>query len=177
MGLSQAEREILPQDTQGARRLYRNDRGQQLFCSVILSGRDVTSIHRPELCLPAQGWKIHSQFVEEVQIPSAHKGRLKLMRLNAETEQGREQGRPTKFRAVFAYWFVGKERVTPHHMERVILTTKDRVLHNTNHRWSYILLHAMVDTKNQTSLERAEDNTMEMMAGFVRDVYPELMLN
>src|SRR5882672_2120583 len=32
-GLSEQERTILPQDTQGARRLYKDDAGHQLYCS------------------------------------------------------------------------------------------------------------------------------------------------
>jgi hypothetical protein len=51
-GLSDAEKQILPQDTAGIRRRYSRAEGGELTCSVIVAGRDVTSIHRPELCLP-----------------------------------------------------------------------------------------------------------------------------
>jgi hypothetical protein len=168
----------LPEDTQGARRLYKHESGKQLYCSIVLAGRDVTSIHRPELCLPGQGWTIRSEYVEHVEIPSAHKGRLGVMRMNTEREVEVAPGQKARMRSVFAYWFVGKDRVTPHHMERIILTTKDRVFHNTNHRWAYILIHAQVDpTGHEPGSDVPEDEAMEMVAGFVKDVYPELMVN
>src|SRR5438477_727753 len=53
-----AERAILGPDTQFARKVYTMDQ-DQIFVSVVLSGPDMnTSIHRPERCLPAQGWTI-----------------------------------------------------------------------------------------------------------------------
>ncbi|MDB6167539.1 MAG: eight transrane protein EpsH, partial [Verrucomicrobia bacterium] len=58
--VSPVEREILPADTGYARRDYVAvaDARQRVFLSVVLSGRDRTSIHRPELCLVGQGWSI-----------------------------------------------------------------------------------------------------------------------
>ncbi len=54
------EREILPPDTGFARKNYVAvaDPARPVFLSVVLSGRDRTSIHRPELCLVGQGWTI-----------------------------------------------------------------------------------------------------------------------
>ena len=62
--VSAVERAILPPDTGYSRKNYISvqDRAQQVFVSIVLSGRDRTSIHRPELCLVGQGWTIQDRF-------------------------------------------------------------------------------------------------------------------
>src|SRR5882757_5054086 len=55
------EREILAKDTEFARKIYTGPHGDKIVVSIILSGDDMTnSIHRPERCLPAQGWSLES---------------------------------------------------------------------------------------------------------------------
>jgi EpsI family protein len=175
-GLSQVERDVLPVDTEGARRVYKDDAEHQIFCSVVLAGRDVTSIHRPEVCLPGQGWKIQSQHVENVPIAGAPGGGLGVMRLNTVREVPRQDGGTMRLESIFAYWFVGKDRVTPHHWERILWNTKDRVFHNTNHRWAYILIHAPVNPETaQTDPAKAQDEAMKVVARFVQDLYPTLV--
>src|ERR1700730_4782988 len=57
--VGQSERDILGPDTQFARKLYTNAVGDEINVSIVMSGPDMnTSIHRPERCLPAQGWTI-----------------------------------------------------------------------------------------------------------------------
>src|SRR4051812_42757444 len=57
--ITEKELEVLAKDTQFARKLYSNGLGDQIFASIILSGQDLdNSVHRPERCLPAQGWSI-----------------------------------------------------------------------------------------------------------------------
>jgi hypothetical protein len=54
---SEAELTILPRDTVLKKRLYTGDDGWFLV-SAVIGGRYKSSIHRPELCLPAQGYKM-----------------------------------------------------------------------------------------------------------------------
>jgi EpsI family protein len=174
-GLSENERRILPADTKGARRLYTDKAGDEVFCSIILAGRDVISIHRPELCLPGQGWKIENEYIEPIHTAAAG-GELKVMRMNTTHAVNSPDGRAMPVRYVFVYWFVGKGRVTPYHWRRILWTSMDRVLHNTNHRWAYILVSAPV-TKGQAGNgpERSDDETMQMITRFVHDIYPMLV--
>jgi len=176
-GLSEQERAILPQDTEGARRVYTDSAGNQVYCSIVLAGRDVTSIHRPELCLPGQGWSIQTSSVEPVTVPSAAGGSLELMRLNTVRNHQLPDGRTVQGRSIFVYWFVGKDRTTAHHLERIFWTTKDRVLHNTNHRWAYILIHSPVrlETNTADEIKRADAAAMKITARFVQDLYPTLV--
>ncbi|MGA2220734.1 MAG: exosortase C-terminal domain/associated protein EpsI [Verrucomicrobiia bacterium] len=175
-GLSENERNILPADTEGARRLYTDKAGDKVFCSIILAGREVTSIHRPELCLPGQGWKIENEYTEPIHTAAADGGQLNVMRMNTTRAVNSPDGRAMPVRYVFVYWFVGKGRVTPYHWQRILWTAKDRVLYNTNHRWAYVLIFAPV-TNGQAGSdpERSEAETMQLITRFVQDIYPALV--
>lgn len=164
-GLTEAERTILPPDTEGSRRLYTDSVSNQVFCSVVLAGRDVTSIHRPELCLRGQGWSWGGLSIENISVP----GGLQVARLDAHRPMTLKDGQSVETESIFVYWFVGKERTTPHHWQRIMWTTMDRVLHNRNHRWAYFLVYAPVATT------RAD--TMRLVDRFIKDLYPVLQAN
>lgn len=175
-GLSKEEQDLLPKDTEGSRRLFKNKHGDELYCSIILAGSDPTSVHRPELCLPGQGWRIQNEYTQAIPVAGATGGTLSVMRMNATSTLLLPDGRTTQTRSIFAYWFVGKDRVTPYHWQRIYWTAKDRVLHNTNHRWAYILIH--VSMRNDTGAGEAaasEDDAMKIMTSFVQSIYPTLV--
>jgi len=177
-GLTEDEARLLPKDTEGSRRLFKSKDGNILFCSIVLAGRDVTSIHRPELCLPGQGWKIQNEFTQPLPVASAPGGTLNVMRMNATRSYPLPDGRTVQARSIFVYWFVGKDRVTPYHWQRIFWTAKDRVLHNTNHRWAYILIHVpLQDDSGQTGTAKSEDEAMKIAANFVQDVYSSMVPN
>lgn len=174
-GLTKEEHDLLPKDTEGSRRLFKNKDGDELFCSVILAGRDVTSIHRPELCLPGQGWTIN-EHMETIPVTAAPGGALAVMRMNATRSFPLKNGRTAQTRAVFLYWFVGKDRLTASHWQRIYWTAKDRVLHNTNHRWAYILVDVPIkNDATEVGTATSEEYAMKMATGFVQGIYPTLV--
>ena len=175
-GLSEVERQLLPADTEGARRIYTDKNGDQLWCSVILAGREVTSIHRPEFCLPGQGWKIQDEHVQTVPVAEVPGGSLGMMRMNATRSVPLTDGRTEQYRSIFVYWFIGKDRVTPYHWQRIFWTARDRVLHNTNHRWAYVMISVLVSNDMaQDNNGKSSDEAMKVAARFVRDIYPTLI--
>jgi hypothetical protein len=177
-GLTEGERKILPPDTEGARRVYKDGAGHEIFCSVVLEGRDVTSIHRPELCLTGQGFELEKPRIEGIKVATAPDGLLEVSRLDAARTVQLTDGRTVKTQSIFLYWFVGKERVTPSHPKRILITTFDRVFRNRNARWAYILIHAPLG--NQSGLNVAPEDeraTMQVVAKFVQDLYPTFALN
>ena len=176
-GLTEAERQILPADTLGARRLYTDNNSNQIYCSVVLEGSDVTSIHRPELCLKGQGWVIERERVERLPLATAPGGGLRISCLDAKRTITLPQGN-AESRAVFAYWFVGKDRLTPYHWQRIFLTTKDRVLFNRNARWAYFLIYAPMTVEHEgLAQKRNEQETVQLISRFVQDIYPTLVPN
>jgi EpsI family protein len=171
-GMTETEKHVLPEDTLGIRRHYVDGQGRELNCTVILAGRDVTSIHRPELCLPGQGWTIQREHVESIRLRPEDGNALQVMRMDAvHTVAMAGPGRPAQ--AIFAYWFIGKDRTTPHHWQRILWTTADRVLHNRNHRWAYLLLMSPVRVGATTeATEHAQTETMKTLGEFVEQLYP-----
>lgn len=174
--LTKEEKELLPPDTEASRRLFRDKDGNELYCSIVLAGRDVTSIHRPELCLPGQGWKIQNEYTQTIPVERAPGGKLSVMRMNMSRSVPLSDGRTIEAKSVFAYWFIGKDRVTPYHWQRMYWTAKDRILHNTNHRWAYILIHVPVRSEvMRDAPATTQDEAMKVVARFVRDFYPSLV--
>ncbi len=57
---TEAERETLPADTQFDKRLYTAADGTWYQVSLVIGGKSKSSIHRPELCLPTQGFQMMS---------------------------------------------------------------------------------------------------------------------
>jgi len=175
-GLTEDEQRLLPKDTEGSRRFFKSKDGDELYCSIILAGRDVTSIHRPELCLKGQGWKTQSEYTQAIPVAVAPGGMLNVMRMNASRTAQLPDGRTAEVGSVFVYWFVGKDRVTPYHWQRIYWTAKDRILHNTNHRWAYVLIHVPVSGDVQEGGPiKSQDDAMKVVARFVQDMYPALL--
>lgn len=174
-GLTKEEREVLPPDTDGARRTYTDRNGRSIYCTVVLAGRDVTSIHRPEVCLTGQGWKLQGLQTEKITVPQVAGGDLTVSRMNAENTLHLTNGQTTKAYSIFVYWFVGKDRTTPHHWQRIWWTTVDRVLRNRNHRWAYFLINTIVTADEAGPDPTAtQEAAMKLVGRFVQDTYPQL---
>ncbi len=177
-GLTEDERRVLPSDTEGARRVYQDGSGHMVYCSVVLAGRDVTSIHRPELCLKGQGWKFEGTDTEKIQIPAAAGGEIYVSRMNASSILPTSDGGMAQANAVFVYWFAGKDRMTPHHWQRILWTMEDRIFHNRNHRWAYFLISVMASPEKAAhDTKGADDDSMQLARRFIQDFYPQLAPN
>ncbi len=176
--LTEDERSVLPADTDGAHRIFTNATGRSIFCTVILSGRDVTSIHRPEVCLTGQGWKLDAAQTERIDTPAGPHGVLRVSRINSSKTIPLKNGHEAQMYVVFAYWFVGKGRVTPHHWQRIWWTTVDRVLHGRNQRWAYFLFDIAVPADLAAADSRAgQDESMQQLRRFIQEFYPQVVPN
>jgi hypothetical protein len=138
--ISESERAILPRDTEFAKKLYSNERGDKINCQIVLAGGEKRSIHRPEVCLPAQGWSVKTG--EVIQIMMANGGRLDVMQLEIVKKVSLADGESRDLTSLYLYWFVGRDATTPRHLVRVLRTNLDMLLHSTNHRWAYVIVSA-----------------------------------
>jgi EpsI family protein len=169
--VSQGEKDILGPDTQFVRKLYTNTQGDQIFVSLVFSGPDMaTSIHRPERCLPAQGWTVVNTNVAA--IPLAN-GELKATRLRNLRVFHQESAPPVNVYSLSYYWFVGHDAQTPSHLKRTWIDIRDRVLKGENQQWAYVMIASAV-TKGLQPLGRSEAEVDEMIRSFIRDLYPQL---
>lgn len=170
--VSQAERLILPPDTEFARKVYRSAVGDEILFSIVLSGAEKRSIHRPEACLPGQGWTIRSARVEEVPLEGG--GVLPVMNLALERQVQLADGRIIPVRSFYFYWFVGNDVTTPHHWKRVLLTSWDRIVEGKTHRWAYVICTAMV-TEGLKPYGRSEAETLKMLREFTGKLAPQVL--
>jgi|GEM_PF-69467 len=115
--------------------------------SIVLSGHDLNdSIHRPERCLPAQGFK---ELRLEPRTIKTARGEVPVTRIRCYTEikdpqTGRfvlgADGKPVRLQHVFYYWFVGSHTITADHYHRTLTDMRDRLFGGFDQRWAYVLL-------------------------------------
>src|SRR5689334_2200821 len=127
--VTQAELDTLAADTTFARKIYSNGLGDNILASVVLAGEDPdNSLHRPERCLPAQGWTITDSKVITIRDPSLPNGELKVTRLHSEQKFPDQTGNVRTVYNLDYYWFVGINDVTPSAIQRAVLDIRDRVV-------------------------------------------------
>jgi len=164
--MSRGERLILPEDTEIFKKQYfhqtRSD--ETVFASVVLSGKDRSSIHRPETCMQGQGNDIDS--IEVIDVPLEGRPPLRVMVLNLKKQIGPNTMRYT----YYAYWFVGKDRETPYHWERLLWMAFDRVFRNVAHRWAYLA----VSGERPDDLENTAHH--QQIREVVGKLYPKMVL-
>ena len=134
------EREILPPDTGYSRKLYvsLDQPGHSVFLSVVLSGRDRSSIHRPELCLVGQGWTIEGAATHRFRDPSRAGGDFPATVLRVHRETPDPTGRHAASPEIVVYWFVGHDRVVAAYGQRMWFDAVAR-LDGRADRWAYVL--------------------------------------
>ena len=170
--VTQREREILAADTEFARKIYTSPAGDQIFVSIVLSGDDMTnSIHRPERCLPAQGWALRSS--EKRVLPLRDGKSLELTKLrNFRIIEQPDRSRPILNNLNY-YWFVGYNDMTPSHLERTALDVRDRILQGQAQRWAYVTVAANV-TEGWVRPQRNEEQATAILERFIAELAPKL---
>lgn len=151
------EHNILPPDTLIDRKLYTNPGGEQVYATVVLSRSEQKSIHRPQQCLPAQGFVIESTRVMAIPLPK--RAPLDLTVLRAERQTGGAGAR-----IVYAYCFAGGGRETASNTRRLLWMAWDNLVHGYRARWAYVSVQTADPGNGRTAEPR--------LAGFIRAVYP-----
>lgn len=173
------EKELLPDDTEFAKAVYFSNataasERDVMHCSIVLSGAERRSIHRPEVCLVGQGWRLLDSSIIAVDMGGGKS--LAVKDLYIEKTVTLTTGGRRTVRAHYLYWFVGADVATPSHVERIWLTLWDNLTRNVNHRWAYPSVMALV-TENFTSDEIGERvrngrETQEALLGLIRQLAP-----
>lgn len=153
--VSLGERNILPPDTIISRRLYQNQENESVTVTVVISGSERRSIHRPQQCLPAQGYAIERSSV--LAVPLANRLPLQVMLIRAQKRSA------TMF---MVYWFAGGGHETQDHFKRMFYIAWDNLFHNVRPRWAYVSLQTVSNTGDSVAEKR--------LAKFVEKLYPLL---
>jgi EpsI family protein len=166
---TEGEKRVLPPDTRFAKMRYiRGD--EAIFVSIVLSGAEKRSIHRPEVCLPAQGWEIRSAHGRQIVLDD--KRTLPVTVLTVARHVQLANGRDALLRSKVFYWFVGKDVVTASNWKRVFLTSYDRIFRQLNHRWAYVLVQTYV-TEGIVPGGRNETDTEDYLDRFLSGLVPQ----
>ena len=166
------ERQILAGDTEFARKLYTDGAGNSIYASIVLSGHDLdNSIHRPERCLPAQGWIIADSKNLALAVPGW--GKLQVTRLHNVRQVPTRNGKTIPIYNLNYYWFVGYHHLTASHLQRTFLDIQDRILKGYNQRWAYITVASDI-TQGLMPFGRSEKQTDALLQDFIQRLFPQI---
>lgn len=163
--MTKIEADLLPSDTEIIKKQYTSPRGEIIYASIVMSGRERASIHRPQTCLVGQGNEIVNSSV--IDVPMEGRDPLGVMVLDMLHRRRLPDGRQHSYDSYYAYWFVGKDRETPHHLTRMFWMASDRILYNRAHRWAYISVSGNRDPNGAYK---------QQIASFVQKMYPEMLI-
>lgn len=134
IGMGEKEKEWLPPSTRHIKRVYykqgsRFDFSSKIEFSIVVSGGDERSLHRPEVCLNGQGWAIPKKEIRRM----IHAGKiLEIMDLSlTQVTNGKT------VRGHYYFFWVGRGISTPNYSDMKWLNLWDNFSKNMNHRWAY----------------------------------------
>ena len=152
--VARAEVDILPQDTQCRKVAYRLETGETLTVSLVVAGKSRFSIHRPELCLPAQGYVLSERVVRDI-LPGMPMACFSISQEGSLNVGG------------FAYCFLNSRGASVSNLERVVGDVWERSVHNRIRRW------AMLTVQSQHIDFRTPAGEAALRA-FMEQLYPTL---
>lgn len=160
----------LPKDTTYGQRLYTatND-GFQIATTVVLMGRDRTSIHQPEYCLLGSGWRITQRARDTIAVPEPVPYQLPVSKLLTIKHQPNSRGDLVPLRGVFVYWFVAGNEVAGDHLKRMWRLAWDMMRTGTLQRWAYVSCFAVCAPGE-------EEATWQRLSRFVAAAVPQFQL-
>lgn len=164
--LSLFERSVLPSDTRADKRQYQRG-DDRLQVAIVFSGRDRSSIHRPEVCLVGDGSEIVSSRIRA--IPLADRPPLKVALVDVQQSRRLPDGRLVTGRIFFAYWFTGRGHETASHPVRMFWMAWDRILRSRAYPWAYISVTGLYDREPEAALRKLDD--------LVQALYPLLRVD
>ena len=150
-----AEHAILPPDTGFSRMNYLklSDARQQVFLSIVLSGRDRSSIHRPELCVVGQGWTIRGVTEHRFNVASGESFPATVLHVQRVVQTPRGA---VLVPQLIVYWFVGGDTVEPTYWKRLVRDAWNRVVHARADRWAYVLMQSGAMDGDEAALKRMQ---------------------
>lgn len=167
--ISETELSILPGDTEFARMTYRNRIGDEILCSIVLAGSQDRSIHRPERCLPGQGYSISQSTPLDLTMPGGQT--LTVQCLELSRPHTLANGTTIPIRSLYLYWFVGDHFTTNSNLVRTARSIFDRVFLNRQHRWAYVIISSPI-TDSYMKWGRNREETRKILLAFMQSIVP-----
>jgi exosortase len=175
MDMTAQEQNVLDEGVRLARSFYTSEMGRRVLVTVIVGGPGKRTLHRPEVCLPGQGWTIASSLVLPLSFADGRATEATLLRLFREVEV--EPGKRVRMRALNLYWYVGSDGTTrPDYYGHISKGYQDAIFRNLNHRWSMVSTFVPVSE----ALVGQEDGLLEFgvledVRSFLSHLVPQVM--
>jgi len=147
----------LPPGTKILKRIYRSPDGTSYSVSVVISGQNRGSIHRPELCLPAQGFVMLGTETRPLRVIGGKPREVRI--LIAQRSSSSQQ-------FSLAYWFISRQRENASHTQRILIDMWDRSIRNRINRWAMVAVNASSPLDN--------DDAIHALEAFLGEFYPKL---
>jgi hypothetical protein len=156
----------LPPDTTYAERIYTAPDGLQVSGTIILMGADRTSIHKPDYCLPGQGWTIKDKTVVNLPVSGAQNYQLPVARWIVGKSFQTPDGRQQAVSGIYVFWFVADGEQTTDNFERMWWLGRDLLHTGVLQRWAYVSYFALCAPGQ-------EEATFERMKNLIASSVPE----
>jgi hypothetical protein len=167
---SEVELNYFPKDTSYARRLYQAPDGFAATATIILMGADRTSIHKPDYCLPGQGWRIVSKEMVNVPVSEAKPYDLPVSKWVVSNSLPTPDGQRQQVNGVYVYWFVADGEQTPNHYQFMRWLARDLLRKAVWQRWAYVSYFA-------ACAPGQEEATFERMKQLIAGSVPEFQFS
>jgi hypothetical protein len=128
----------LPPDTSYTERVYTAPDGFQVQGTIVLMGADRTSIHKPDYCLPGQGWHIDSKNIVNVSVADSPAYQLPVAKWIVSANFQMPDGSMVKRSGIYSFWFVADNEQTPEFYGYLKRLTRDFLFTGVLQRWAYV---------------------------------------
>jgi len=152
------EQKLMNGDARLLKRTYRAPDGLTYSVSLVMTGRSHSTIHRPELCLPTQGFSMEKAEIVRLNLRGAKPIEARKITLR--------MGSSPPFNLI--YWFSSRTYQTCVHSKRVLSNVWDRSVHNQISRWFMVSIQVSSSIENEEAENRLEN--------FLSEFYPQVYL-
>lgn len=161
--ISIGERKELPKGTPIFRKVYSAPDRTDIQTTIVFSGTERRSIHKPQVCLVSQGHRIINEYDYDIAATPDH--RMPVRVIEVMQEYTGTHGKKTLQQSIYAYWFFSPERETSSHFRRTLWMAYDNAVRNYRPRWAYVSLALLVDPARPNAFRAVLDD-------FVPRLYP-----
>jgi hypothetical protein len=135
---AQIELDYLPKDTSYAQRYYFASDNFWAQAQVVLMGADRTSIHRPEYCLPGQGWQIRDKTEVKLPIAGTRPYGLPVMKWTVSKTYPAPDGSQQAVSGLYVFWFVTQGQTTDSFPTMLKSMLFNQLTSGVLQRWAYV---------------------------------------
>lgn len=148
----------LPPDTSYAERCYFNTNGTPIFATVVLMGADRTSIHKPDYCLPGQGWIIREKSVVNIPVEGPPGYQMPVAKWVVGNTVQTADGQKQPVSGLYVFWLVADGEQTPDNYQRMWWMTRDLLRTGILQRWAYVSYFTLcLPGQEEATFDRMKD--------------------